>query len=58
MNGNIIKISNIVVELFKEAAITLPYDVKNALNESVEKEESELSKNTLKAIVENIKNSF
>ena len=54
MNGDIEKISNIVVELFKEAAITLPHDVKNALIESIEKEENELSKNTLKAIVENI----
>ncbi|WP_157198877.1 fumarate hydratase [Methanothermococcus okinawensis] len=54
MKDNIEKISNIVVELFKEAAITLPKDVKNALIESVEKEENELSKNTLKAIVKNI----
>ncbi|MEO2117165.1 MAG: fumarate hydratase, partial [Methanocaldococcus sp.] len=49
------KISDIVVELFKEAVIYLPEDVKNALKKAYEEEENELSKNTLKAIIENIK---
>jgi len=53
-NKNIESIPNIIVELFREAVITLPEDVKRALIESIEKEENENSKNTLKAIVENL----
>ncbi|ADC69049.1 hydro-lyase, Fe-S type, tartrate/fumarate subfamily, alpha subunit [Methanocaldococcus sp. FS406-22] len=47
------KISDVVVELFREAVIYLPKDVKNALEEGYKKESSEISKNTLKAIIEN-----
>ena len=49
------KISDIVVELFREAVIYLPEDVKDALKKAYEEEDNELSKNTLKAIIENIK---
>ena len=49
------KISDVVVELFREAVIYLPKDVKDALKEACIKESSEMSKNTLKAIIENNK---
>lgn len=45
-------ISEIVVDLFKEAAIYLPEDVKNALKEAEEKEEG-VSKDILSAIIRN-----
>ncbi len=48
-------ISDTIVQLFKEAAIYLPDDVKYALKEAEQKEESKLSKNTLSAICENLK---
>ncbi|WP_048056252.1 fumarate hydratase [Methanocaldococcus fervens] len=47
------KISDIVVDLFKEAVIYLPKDVKDALKEACIKESNEISKNTLKAIIKN-----
>lgn len=50
MDKNII--SEIVVDLFKEAAIYLPEDVKNALKEAEEKEEG-VSKDILSAIIKN-----
>ena len=49
------KISDVVVELFREAVIYLPKDVKDALKDACIKESSEMSKNTLKAIIENNK---
>ncbi|ACX72377.1 hydro-lyase, Fe-S type, tartrate/fumarate subfamily, alpha subunit [Methanocaldococcus vulcanius M7] len=48
-------ISEIVVELFKEAVVLLPQDVNNALNVAYSEETENLSKNTLKAIIENNK---
>ncbi|WP_457612676.1 fumarate hydratase [Methanocaldococcus sp.] len=48
-------ISKIVVELFKEAVVLLPQDVNNALNVAYSEETENLSKNTLKAIIENNK---
>ncbi|WP_456375055.1 fumarate hydratase [Methanocaldococcus sp.] len=48
------KISDIVVELFKEAVIYLPDDVKKAIEDAHIKEEG-ISKNILKAIIENNK---
>ena len=53
--GERMKISDVVVELFREAVIYLPKDVKDALKEACIKESSEMSKNTLKAIIENNK---
>ena len=49
------KISDVVVELFREAVIYLPRDVKDALKDACIKESNEMSKNTLKAIIENNK---
>jgi fumarate hydratase subunit alpha len=49
------KISDVVVELFREAVIYLPKDVKDALKDACIKESNEMSKNTLKAIIENNK---
>ncbi|ENN95883.1 fumarate hydratase [Methanocaldococcus villosus KIN24-T80] len=44
----------IIVDLFREAVIYLPDDVKRALKEAYERESSKLAKDTLKAILENI----
>ena len=54
MDDDYNNIPDIIVQLFKDAVIYLPDDVKDALKESEQKEESKLSKNTLKAICENI----
>ncbi|WP_423791937.1 fumarate hydratase [Methanocaldococcus indicus] len=55
MKGEIIITVDDIVELFREAVIYLPKDVKKSLNEAYEKEEGKLSKETLKAIIENNK---
>ncbi|ADG13487.1 hydro-lyase, Fe-S type, tartrate/fumarate subfamily, alpha subunit [Methanocaldococcus infernus ME] len=47
-------IQETVIELFREAVVKLPEDVKKALKESYEKESSKLAKETLKAILKNI----
>ncbi len=49
------QIEETVCHLFKEAVIKLPPDVKKALENAYEKEDEEIAKSNLKAILENIR---
>ncbi|HIQ31889.1 MAG TPA: fumarate hydratase [Methanothermococcus okinawensis] len=48
------EIVDVVVELFREAATTVPEDVERALLAALEREESEISRSILRAILKNI----
>jgi len=47
-------IAEVVVELLRETVISVPEDVERALLSAVEREESEISRNILRAILKNI----
>jgi len=49
------QIEEAICLLFKQAVIKLPSDVKNALEDAYEKEESDIAQSNLKAILDNIK---
>ena len=48
------QIANAVCEIYKEAAIILPTDVKNALKNAYDVEESDIAKLNIKSILDNI----
>ena len=49
------QIEETICRLFKQAVIELPSDVKKALNDAYEKEDQEVARSNLKAILDNIK---
>lgn len=53
-SGGIEDIPDVVVKLFRETATTVPEDVEKALISAMEREENEISKSILKAILKNI----
>ncbi|HID47967.1 MAG TPA: fumarate hydratase [Methanothermococcus okinawensis] len=51
---NVDDIAEVVVDLFRETVTTVPEDVERALLSALEREESEISRSILKAILKNI----